>query len=445
MLIASVVSGFLSAASAATTPAQPSIIVVGRAIHDKETALADCIARQCPPNEDIDASLALAEAQLLDGKYREARGTLLKALSRNKREAEAYPIPVSDLYRANGRVAAHLGYDEDYYRSTWGIYNTLKKGLPASKDLQYSAMMEVAEMMATTRGHDRAREYYRSIARHAKDEGRPDIAALAELRMILRHYPAYARENAIRKIATDADPSTKAAQLEARLALARIAYERQDIGKGDAIVREFAAFDIKRPILVYAPRWEIERGVTNTDSSPTMEDRRTMRTWDGGSAPVLNLGTGTTSDSTGRDTLGTGSNLSNGDTRILGMGGARFDRFVSPIGQLPTGPQSFSTYRMPLHVEDMWIDVGFRITFEGKVSDLQVLRSHGDVGWSKPLLVSIAGRRYTPANPASLTSYRAERYTYTSGLEAGTASRKAQHSPNARVEYLDLSDIGAPN
>jgi len=446
MLITSVVPILLSAAVAPSTPAEPSIVVIGRAIHDKEAALAACLARNCPPNEDIDASLALAETQLLAGKYREARYGLLKALSRNKREAVAYPIPVSDLYRANGRVAAHLGYDEDYYRSTWGIYNTLKKGLPASKELQYSAMMEVAEMMATTRGHDRAREYYRSIARHAKDDGRPDIAALAELRMILRHYPAYARENAIRKIANDADPSTKAAQLEARLSLARIAYEQQDVAKGDAIVREFAAYDIKRPILVYAPRWEIERGVTNTDSSPTMADRRTMMTWDGASEPAVNLRTGAASDQTGRESIGFGSNLSGGDARTVGMGGGgRSDRWLTPNGQLPTGPQSFATYRMPLNVEDMWIDVGFRITPEGRVSDLQVLRSHGEIGWSKPLLVSIAGRRYTPANPASPASQRSERYTYTSGLEAGTASRKAQHSPNARVEYLDLSDISAPN
>ena len=159
MLIPSVFSILLASASAPTSQPQNSIIVTGRAIQDKQAALAACLARSCPTNEDIDASLALAETQLVAGKYREARVTLLAALGRNKKEAMDYPIPVSDLYRANGRVAAHLGIDDDYYRSTWGIYNTLKKGLPSAKDQQYSAMMEVAEMMATTRGHDTAREY----------------------------------------------------------------------------------------------------------------------------------------------------------------------------------------------------------------------------------------------------------------------------------------------
>ena len=433
MLIASVVSVLLSSATVSTVPPQQSIIVIGRAIQEKREALTACLVRKCPTDEDIDATLALAEAQLLAGKYRDARYTLLKSLSRNKREAATYPIPVSDLYRANGRVAASLGYDEDYYRSTWGIYNTLKKGLPASKDLQYSAMMEVAEMMAATRGHDRARTYYQSISRHAREDGRADIAALAELRMILRHYPAYARENAIRKIADTAYPGTRAAQLEARLALARLAYEQKDEAKANALVGELAQYEIKKPILVYAPNWNLESGRATADSPPDMADRRTMMTWDG-SVPA------------GREeSLGNGSSLAGGNARTMSVGsGGLANRPMSPIGQLPTGPKSFASYRMPLNVEDMWIDVGFRITAEGRVSDVEVLRSHGERGWAKPLLASIEGRRYTPAK-AGTGIYRTERYTYTSGLEAGAGSRKAQHSPNARVEYLDLSDIKAPN
>ena len=394
-----------------------SIVVIGRAIQDRKAALTACLARRCPPNEDIDASLALAESQLIAGKYREARFTLLEALGRNKREAIAYPIPVSDLYRANGRVAAHLGYDEDYYRSTWGIYNTLKKGLPEAKDRQYSAMMEVAEMMATTRGHDRAREYYRSIVHHAREDGRADIAALAELRMILRHYPAYAREEAIRKIAASADPQTRAAQLEARLALARMAYEKKDEGKGDAIVAELASYEIRKPILVYAPRWDVESGLAHQDSFPVMADNRDVLSMDG-------------NGTTGGQNSGAG-----------GAGG----RPANPTQMSPNGPHSFSSSRMPLNVEDMWLDVGFRITSEGKVADVQTLRSHGNIGWAKPLLASIQGRRYTPAHPSSPGTYRTERYTYTSGLEAGTASHGQQHSPNARVEYIDLSDIAAPD
>ena len=404
MLIAGLASILLYAASSAAD----SIIVTGRAIKDRQTSLAECLARRCPPNEDIDASLALAEAQLIAGKYREARITLLEALKRNKKEAMAYPIPVSDLYRANGRVAAHLGIDEDYYRSTWGIYNTLKRGMPNAKDLQYSAMMEVAEMMATTRGHDRAREYYRSIAYHARKDGRPDIAALAELRMILRHWPAYAREDAIQEIADSADPKTRAAQLEARLALARMAFERKDEAKGDAIVRELTRYDIKKPILVFAPQWAVQQAGGTAEGFASLGDRQ--------------------GESAARQSSGV-------------RGGA-----PDPLNVVASGaPNSVDSARMPLNVEDMWMDVGFEITREGKVSNVQVLRSHGDIGWGKALLASIAGRRYTPPRAASAQGYRMERYTYTSGLEEGTGTHQQQHSPNARVEYFDLSDISTPN
>ena len=182
MITAVFLSALASSVTAPPVAASKPIVVTGRAIQEKKTDLRSCVARRCPTDEDVNATLALAETQLLAGKYEDARATLLSSLGRNKRHADAYPIPVSDLYRANGRVAAHLGIDSDYYRSTWGIYNTLKRGLPSEVDRHYSAMMEVAEMMATTRGHDRAREYYRSIAHHAREQGRPDIAALAELR-----------------------------------------------------------------------------------------------------------------------------------------------------------------------------------------------------------------------------------------------------------------------
>jgi len=417
MIIAAVLSLFLSPASVAATPPQNSIVVTGRAIDDKKTALAACLSRGCPPNEDIDASLALAETQLIAGKYHEARRSLLAALGRNKKEAMAYPVPVSDLYRANGRVAAHLGMDEDYYRSTWGIYNTLKKGLPSAKDLQYSAMMEVAEMVATTRGHDRAREYYRSIAYHARQDGRPDIAALAELRMILRHFPAYARSEAVREIAESADPKTRAAQLEARLALARIAFEHNDAAEAEKIVSGLASYAVKKPILIYAPQWAAAGGPANADTGTALE--------------------------TQKDTLGYSSTTgSSQDWKSWGNAGS--GKAMDPSEtRSPYGGRAVTSTRMGINTEDMWLDVGFHIDADGRVSDLQVLRSRGDQGWSKPLLASISGRRYTPPQNGSI--YKTERYTYTSAVEAGTGTHGEQHSPAARVEYFDLSDIAAAN
>jgi hypothetical protein len=85
---------FLSALLAASTPtaaqlapaddpAKP-IIVTGKRISDTKAALDACLARHCPANEDIDATLAHAEALFVLGRYRDARTTLLGSLRRNK-------------------------------------------------------------------------------------------------------------------------------------------------------------------------------------------------------------------------------------------------------------------------------------------------------------------------------------------------------------------------
>ena len=396
----------LSLASSASLPPTPrdDIVVVGRAITEARQSLDACLARHCPPNEDIDATLALAESQLVAGKYRDARSTLQHSLGRNKREADAYPVPVSDLYRANGKVAANLGYDDDYNRSTWGIYRTLRHGLPDAKDRHYSALMEVAEMLAATRNHQRARLYYERIADQARKDGRPDIAALAELRMIIRHLPPYMRENMVRKIAYSTEPRTEAAQLEARLALARIAFENKEAAKADAIVRDIARLGIKKPILVYAPPYELAGGPNSADSLAQ------------------------TNQATVSSPVGADSETKPGDDPGTGHGGV-----------------GLGSTHMALNVEDMWLDVAFRITPEGTVSDLKILRSRGDLSWAKPLLLSIAGRRYTPAQAGLPESMRKERYTFTSGLQSGAGTRMAQHSPSPRVEYFDLSDISAVN
>ncbi|HEX4736021.1 MAG TPA: hypothetical protein VH331_00505 [Allosphingosinicella sp.] len=88
--------------------------------------------------------------------------------------------------------------------------------------------------------------------------------------------------------------------------------------------------------------------------------------------------------------------------------------------------------------EDRWADIGFWITPEGKVQDPQILRSRGQTGWASQLLQAIAGRVYAPVADSGGV-YRVERYTYTSRWTTFTGSRIRQRSPNARIEYVDLT------
>ena len=391
--------------------ASPPIVVVGQRIRDAQSRLRDCLARNCKPNEDIDASLALAETQLLAGEYKDAEAALAASLRRNKRHQGSFPIPVSDLYRAHGKVSAHLGEDKQYAYSTWEMYRVLKNAFSDDDEKVFSARMEVAEMVATRRGHERARRHYADIAKDARAAGRPDIAALAELRSYIRHFPPWREKEAmIRRISDSRDPRGQAAALEAKLALAKVAFEKDDVAEAEAIVADMSRFNLRRPILIYAPAYQmVERGAGDDEFGI-----------DPPSAPCSG---GFSCGGGGSPTSGAGSGAPTTLTLNLGQ-------FSSPMN------------RVSANFDDMWIDVEFSITPEGKVSDLKVARSRGDLFWAKPLLASIGGRRYTPARAGSPGSQRLERYTYTSGFEGMTDTRMKDRSPQPRIEYFDLSPTG---
>lgn len=400
--------------AAQNTPVQGKVdpIIVVATIDDAKARLDTCLARGCRPDEDIAATLALAETQLLGGKYREARKTLLASLGRNEDFAKAYPVPVSELYRANGKVAAHLGFDKDYFRSTFGIYHTLKNGLTSDDHRKYTAMMEVAEMMYRTRGHTRARYYYDRLAEEARRDGRDDIAAIAQLRSAIRHLPqgSEMQMNEIRKIAGLQGERMRAPVLEAKLALAKIAYQRGDEAGAQAIQNEIAQLNVKRPMLIWQPSYAMVQRELDSGS----EFNFPME------GPPAVGGEVTAEPQQSRSAEGRAS-----------------------VTNSITAMQWSSIKRIAGNFDDMWADVNFRITPDGRVSDLKITRSKGDLFWTKPLLASLSMRRYTAGKLNDPASVRSERYTYTSGYEGQTGTRAQQRSPKARVEYMDLTNIAS--
>ena len=88
-------------------PAPPNdIVVVGRRA---ESDLAACLARECPPTEEVEASLQASVEQFADGRYDDARRTLQQAIRRNRDHGPELPGPVSSLYATLATVAEHLG------------------------------------------------------------------------------------------------------------------------------------------------------------------------------------------------------------------------------------------------------------------------------------------------------------------------------------------------
>ncbi|MEA3052905.1 MAG: hypothetical protein QOG72_1808 [Sphingomonadales bacterium] len=328
------------AAPAARPPAEsPPIVITAKRLQDSEAVLRACLERRCPPDQDIDATLAHAENLFVAGDYRKARTTLRASLHRNRKHAARYPEPVSDLYRANAVAANHLGFEEDYERSTWGILHALKEGIPEQDARHFGARMEIAAMTGRMRGLDFAERDYASLARSAAKGGRPDIAAIAALRAAGLAYRRAANRTTrkrIEEIAASTAPETRVAANMAKLYLARIAQESGNTAEADALIRQVTGNGFKAPVLVYSPRYEL--AVREPERMPD---------------------------------------------------------------ETPNPAQGNPARRYGGNFDKTWIDVSFWVQTDGTVSDLEVLRKSGDPSWAAPLLKSIAGRRYAPATQAA--------------------------------------------
>lgn len=372
-------------AAGTAAPTEPgTIVVTGRRIQDYRAALAACLARHCPPNEDIDATTALAEALYIDGQYQDARTALRQSLSRNRREARNYPEPVSDLYRANARVARAMGLDRDAEVSTREILSSLQAGIPVEDYRHFTARFEIAQQMQAFGQYPQAERMLRDIAMRAAAAGRDDVVAMTELRLLWLDYLQGPRggppSSRLLAMARSSDPRRS---IGARMLLVRVYSERSETATADRIIAELSRNSPRRQLL-FNPPYELRQQQDVTGN------RDRIQAIQQGGLFAANL----------------------------------VDRMVD-------------TFR------DRWIDVGFWIRPDGRVEDVEIVRRRNDIRWADPLLQSIRGRRYAASDGQS--TYRLERYTYTSGFDdQGTMTRTATRSPRARVEYFDLSGLTPP-
>jgi hypothetical protein len=255
---------FIELALLLTTSIQPPtpgenapIIVTGERIGDLRARLAACIARQCPPNEDVDASLALAEGEFLNGDYDHAEETIQDSLSRNRRHRRAYPEPVADLYRSQARVQSHRGRDLESAQSTYEILRTLRGGIPAEDHRHFTARLEIvqAELKAGNR-HGVLRELGELVA-EARKAGREDVARRAEMRRLQLSYaitPYGVPAKRLQELANSNDPNLAFERVSARFFLSRIYRDRGDIARSDAMLAGLPKTDSDTRTLLYAPR-----------------------------------------------------------------------------------------------------------------------------------------------------------------------------------------------
>jgi hypothetical protein len=390
LALVSGLSAFLLASPAFAQSSEPpgqTVTVTGQRLQSYRDRLAACIARHCPVNEDVDATLALAEALFLDGKYGEARGAVLASLGRNGRQAARFPEPVSDLYRANTRLSRHLGFDDAAARSAYNILRSLQAGLSREDHRHFTARFEIAELQMQMGYPYRARDTLAELIRIARANGREDVAVMAELRSIWFDYLANRAGDAAQRLEAltrSTDPSQRLRRAGAIVLLARIYRANGEPRRADAVLAQLPRSSSQRRRLLSAPPYQlIAREVPNASE-------------------VMALG---------------GGNGQMATQTAVSLGG--------------------TINRVTDNYRDKWIDVGFWVMPDGQVSGVEILRRGSEeTAWSDPLLESIRGRRYSSgAEPV----YRLERYTYTAGYGRETGTRLLRQSPNARVEYLDLT------
>jgi hypothetical protein len=366
-------AGLGAAPSLAQPPAegiegrQPEIVVTGIRVQDFRDRLAACLARNCPPDEDIDATLALAEALFLNGDYPEGRAAVRESLRRNRLAARTHPEPVSDLYRAQTRLARHIGLDREARTAAHGILNALQEGIPQEDHRHFTARFEIAEIRMMSGDLSGAKRELEGLVRVARAAGREDVATIAELRQLwyeLVAYPGTTARSRLIEWSRLTAPRDRMRAIGAKTLLVRIYRSEGNAARADALLAEVGAASRAggRRRLVYAPHYQLLQYETTDIGN------------------VLN--------------------------------------------------------RLTENYEDKWIDVGFWILPNGRVSGLELMRSGAEASWSGPLLASIRGRLYSEGTEPT---YRLERFTMTAGFETGTGSRIRHRGPGARVEYLDLT------
>ena len=217
------------------------IVVTGIRIQDYRDRLAACLARHCPVNEDVDATLALAEAHFLNGDYSDGRQAVRASIGRNRDQAAAFPEPVSDLFRAHTRLSRHLGYDDQAARSANDILRALQAGLPQEDYRHFTARLEIADLQMAMGNATRARRELAELARAARAANRDDVVAMAELRTIWFDHIVYAHGDAksrLIEMARATDPAQRFRATGAKILLARIYRSEGDAARADALLAE---------------------------------------------------------------------------------------------------------------------------------------------------------------------------------------------------------------
>lgn len=369
-----------------------AVVITARPLADTAAALKDCIARDCPPDEDIAATLAHADNQFLAGDYDDARTTLRRSQSRNKGAASQYPVPMSELFRGAATVDLHMGERESFLRNTVGIRDSLKAGLNDDDPRVLMAQIGVGDMRVRLGYPDEAERYYDDVAERADVLGQPLVADVARIRKAWLF-------TTLADLGTD---NPKSYRNRAR-----------EIADGLLATADQRDTRIKLAVLTLLNR--LDEKENRTDHLEALLAAARGQTKAAGARPQLVLA----------DPLR--DPAADAQAELANAGGSTTNR----LSQASAGD---------------WIDIGFWVRPDGKVAEVSVLRKSGQAEWIKPVLKQLSSRVYTrtDADPGDSGYFMVERYTLTADFADTTGTRVRGRSPVTRIEKLDLTTEPEP-
>lgn len=362
-------------APAAAQDGSDTVVVTSKRIEDTERDLKACLARKCPPKEDMAASLAHAENQFLIGDYGSARDTLSASRGRNARFAETYPVEVADVTRAHARLTSLDGQPEWARAITISALDALKKGLPRDDARVLLQRLENGTQYARAGRIIAADDVYQTVEKQALAAGLPEVRGYAMLRSAIlygalsQRYPQYrgAADKRIKRIETTTEPALAPFRDAAARLKIQLAGDRGDTAAVEAALAKVPPQTSRKPLLIYGP--------------PIEPDPR----------------------------------------EVAGV------------------PQTESNI---ISRDSGWVDVGYTITGQGRVEDVEILRKSDDMkgDWFERAKKALVGRRYAAialeAGDPGL--YRVERFSFVRDMVMDTKSRVALRSAG-RVETVDLT------
>lgn len=369
----------LAAAQAASPVATPDIVVRGERAN---RALARCLDLGCAVPDDVRLTMALAEAEFGQGRYRDARATLERSLRRNRGTADRYPRQVAALYEASATVSRHLGDMDAYRTAITGQATTIRRHLDRD-DLQARMLpLTLGDSWLERGNRQQAMEIYSSAQRNYAAQGESRLAAIAGLRRVAVYVLERDATLAERELgvvsagASSTDPIVE--QMRAVLA-ARIGAIRGDESGVDRLVAMMRTNPMQSPLLLAAAPMPQSSDMVAAQAQQSFSDP-VRGVWSASGSPVR------------------------------------------------------------------WVDVGYTVRADGSVADVEILRGTLSRGWADPFVAWIASRRYAPlALPDGQPGvYRIERLTRRAKITTPTGSLVRQATGGIGVEIQDLTRLETP-